>query len=754
MTTGSKLSVLLAMAVLNGAAAGPSASPAVPRRSVRSCALSNQSRFDAACAPFDKAGIRVVTAFQSSAFGRDTLPQDIAVLDDGTVMVRTDRDGLYRIADRRVQKVWQPYLPCGLPTRSHFDFAGSFDDSLLLTVHHDGSEDTTAAVRASGSQVFALDFSYAAVAQDARGVVWLFKGGPSDRTIFAYVPRTRVLASAETPNDIFRMFRSPNGRVYATNAGGLYELDSRPTVRARLVGVPSVPGAVIQAVGRDGSLWSATSTEVIHVRRNGTSRAMLLVAPEQNVERTIPRLVSQPMSLEPMSLEMTPDGAVWTAGGKLVRIDSDERIDALTPPPWQTWSGVKFGGDSSAWMLARDDRNGEPLGIVNFVPAVSARSATAWPVGFLQPIPTPTPFFCPPPAPPPTPIPPLPPKVGAVDFVYVANAMSDDLWGYWADKHGRLTQVRGSPFPHGKPVHLTIDPAGRHLYAGTWYDGIFAYSIDARSGTLRLVPGSPFAAGIGPTTVRFDRGGRYAYGANLNGKSITGYAVDPKSGALRPLSWSPLALGRWPFELAMNPKRNLAYVVSEQDIETFALSDDGALQRVSTQPVPRRGGSVFLIDRRARWAYLSNQDPTTIALYGIDPHTGLLSAPTTPNAAAAADVRAAASDPLGRFLYLTGVPESGNGPSVLGYRIDPETGALRPLPASPYANAGLGNGITVTPDGAFLYVTNFASRSLTGSTIDRATGALWPIPGSPFEAGNTPDEIISCRRVGDRCAAP
>ncbi len=424
------------------------------------------------------------------------------------------------------------------------------------------------------------------------------------------------------------------------------------------------------------------------------------------------------------------------------------------PPPSDTaWGNVKFGNDSSVWVLARDERSGEPLGIVNFVAASPARSATAWPVRLLQPAATPTPFFCPPPGPPPTPIPWLPPKVGAVDFVYVANAMSDDLWGYWVGKHGRLTQVRGSPFAHGKPVRLTIDPAGHHLYAGTWYDGIFAYTIDARSGTLRLVPGSPFASGTGPTTVRFDRSGRHAYGANVNGKSITGYAVDGESGALRPLSWSPLPLNRWPFELAMNPTRDLAYVVTEKDIEAFAVSSDGALHRVSTQALGRRGGSVLLIDRRARWAYLSNEHPSAISVYGVDPHTGLLTPPTTPNVSAGTDARWAATDPLGRFLYLSFVPESGAGPAVLGYRIDSRTGALQPLPTSPYAGAGLGNGITVTPDGAFLYVTNFSSKSISGSRIDRTTGALWPMPGSPFEAGNTPDEIISCRRAGDRCVA-
>jgi hypothetical protein len=58
---------------------------------------------------------------------------------------------------------------------------------------------------------------------------------------------------------------------------------------------------------------------------------------------------------------------------------------------------------------------------------------------------------------------------------------------------------------------------------------------------------------------------------------------------------------------------------------------------------------------------------------------------------------------------------------------------------------------TITPDGAFLYAADFNAEKISGFAIDRTSGALWPLPSSPFKTGLNPQGIISCRRVGDDC---
>jgi|GEM_PF-6359222 len=51
----------------------------------------------------------------------------------------------------------------------------------------------------------------------------------------------------------------------------------------------------------------------------------------------------------------------------------------------------------------------------------------------------------------------------------------------------------------GNPFSTTIDRAGRRLFVANWSDGaVSSYAIDADSGALREVPGSPFAVGPAP----------------------------------------------------------------------------------------------------------------------------------------------------------------------------------------------------------------------------------------------------------------
>ena len=743
-----RLSALFAATIVAGATPGPSASPATSAKSRPHCVFENSYTFSSApCAPFRKVGIRVQAAISSSAFGADAPPEDIRVLDDGSVMVQTDRYGLYRIAGRRPRVLWWPAPRCDRQPHFEFEFTGSFDDELLTTVDHT----TSAAVRADGSLAFRLPLAFDSVAQDANGVVWLLRGRYPDQTLYAYFSRTRVQVTLQSPKDGYKVFLSPNGYVYASNSDGLFELDSQPKVRARLVhgairrqDVTAYRGldffvSPIQAVGRDGSLWASTPTQVIHVHPDGTPSVMRFTEP--------PRSMTMPWPAIPLT--MTRDGAVWTTFGKTARIDNSDRIQVLTLPQSDGWS-VRFGPDSSLWVLAHDARTGQPLGIVNVVPADVGRRATAWPFKPLTAAGSPTPFVpCPRPTTPPTPTPQLPPKNGAINFVYVASETSHEVWGYWAGRSGKLTPVRGAPFPAGNgPVNVTIDPAGRHLYVGTWYDGIFAFTIDARSGTLAEIRGSPFGAASGPTIIVLDRSGRYAFAANLNAKNVTGYAVDGESGVLRPLAWSPMAMNHYPYRLTVNPRRDVAYFVTDRDLETFGTSG-GVLTNLSTI-APARGNSLY-IDPQGRWAYLTSDPGGTIAVYGVDPRTGVLMPPTAPTVKAGNEPRAIATGPRGRFLYVTNIPSEASKATILGYRIDPRNGTLRALPTSPYNGAPGGNGMTVTPDGAFLYTTNFDTKAISGFAIDSTSGALWPLPSSPFKTGNTPQGIVSCRRVGDSC---
>jgi uncharacterized repeat protein (TIGR01451 family) len=95
------------------------------------------------------------------------------------------------------------------------------------------------------------------------------------------------------------------------------------------------------------------------------------------------------------------------------------------------------------------------------------------------------------------------------NFAYVANAVSNDVAGYTINvTTGALTAIPGSTFPAGcGPASVAVDPTGKFAYvanSGHWYNSscvdngsdVSGYTINATTGALTTIPGSPFLAGF------------------------------------------------------------------------------------------------------------------------------------------------------------------------------------------------------------------------------------------------------------------
>jgi 6-phosphogluconolactonase len=132
-------------------------------------------------------------------------------------------------------------------------------------------------------------------------------------------------------------------------------------------------------------------------------------------------------------------------------------------------------------------------------------------------------------------------------FAYVTNEGSSDVAAYAINaRSGALTQVRRSPFAAGTtPIGVAIDPSGKFAYvANEGYassGNVSAYAINARSGALTQVKGSPFSAGIETYGVAIDPTGKFAYATNYGSDSVSAYAINAKSGALTQVPGSPFA---------------------------------------------------------------------------------------------------------------------------------------------------------------------------------------------------------------------
>jgi DNA-binding beta-propeller fold protein YncE len=106
---------------------------------------------------------------------------------------------------------------------------------------------------------------------------------------------------------------------------------------------------------------------------------------------------------------------------------------------------------------------------------------------------------------------------------------------------------------------------------------------------------------------------------------------------------------------------------------------------------------------------------------------------------------ALAMDPSGRYLYVDATT-SGGSPAIAGYTIDRTSGALTPISGSPFPDPSspgctlyCSNGardLAVDPSGNYLYGAESGEEAISGFKIDPTTGTLTPLPGSPYAEGS------------------
>jgi 6-phosphogluconolactonase (cycloisomerase 2 family) len=190
---------------------------------------------------------------------------------------------------------------------------------------------------------------------------------------------------------------------------------------------------------------------------------------------------------------------------------------------------------------------------------------------------------------------------------------------------------------------------------------------------------------------------RFAYVANLGSNDISGYAIDSTTGALTPIPGSPFPADLRPASVVVDPTGRFAYV-------------------------PNLG--------------LTPYATGSISAYTIDPSSGALTPiPGSPfQILSGAGAASATIEPTGKFLYATLSGYSFG--AVTGFSIDPTSGALTPVPGSPFAVGREMGPLVLGPNGKFAYtqqlVTNSNNGNLLGFAIDSTSGALSSVPASPF----------------------
>jgi 6-phosphogluconolactonase len=141
-------------------------------------------------------------------------------------------------------------------------------------------------------------------------------------------------------------------------------------------------------------------------------------------------------------------------------------------------------------------------------------------------------------------------------FLYVANRDSENVSAFsiasgTGQVEGTLSIISGSPYPAGLgPASAVVDPSGQFLYvANADSNEISGYRIRAGTGTLTTLTNSPYSTGAGPSYVAISPTNKFLYVSNRGAASLSAYSITPTTGNLAPASGA-VATGGQPSGIA------------------------------------------------------------------------------------------------------------------------------------------------------------------------------------------------------------
>jgi 6-phosphogluconolactonase len=247
--------------------------------------------------------------------------------------------------------------------------------------------------------------------------------------------------------------------------------------------------------------------------------------------------------------------------------------------------------------------------------------------------------------------------------------------------------------------------------------------------------------------------------------AIVGFKIDQSTGALG----IPLTMSGPSQSLGMAATITLGrlYVsdFTNNKVDGFSInSSTGGLTAITGSPfslggTPPGAGGVSPFGSGGSYLYVTDLNAGTVAAFNDDSPTGALSTvPGSPFATGDTPVEAVVAGSQNQFLYVSNLNDSAGG--ISAFTVDFNTGAVTPMPGSPYATSTTGtfpgpSALAISGNGKFLYVglvgTTNANNKIAAFAIDANTGALTPISGSPFATGNAPQymSLVPVTLVGN-----
>jgi 6-phosphogluconolactonase (cycloisomerase 2 family) len=180
-------------------------------------------------------------------------------------------------------------------------------------------------------------------------------------------------------------------------------------------------------------------------------------------------------------------------------------------------------------------------------------------------------------------------------FLYVTDAIEPGIHAYSVSASGTFTELERSPFAATlvRSGAMVLRPDGQFLYSTG--NGLNAFSVDAASGALEAVDGSPFTLDVGSeffaSNLATDSAGRFLYATSaFLTEHLRGFAIDPESGALDEVPGSPITVPGSPYSVAVSRAGGRVYTGNDSGtVSVFEVEADGHLTELDDSPFDAGG---------------------------------------------------------------------------------------------------------------------------------------------------------------------
>lgn len=335
---------------------------------------------------------------------------------------------------------------------------------------------------------------------------------------------------------------------------------------------------------------------------------------------------------------------------------------------------------------------------------------------------------------------------GGGGFLYVTNQGNGTSGGslgvYSIGASGSLTPLPGPTVPTNmQPFALVADPLGQWLFVTDLRSGaIFTYQINPQTGALAQFGTTSLGASYSVVIHPF---GAWLYAAVPDGAAgIYAFNVNAATGALTPVSGSPFSsFGSYPSNIVLDPAGQFAFVSNNSSgtVAAFSINaSNGQLTLIGTVPAGTPGNAAVALSSKS--LYVMDDLTHVIRAFTIA-GTGSLAALSTPIFQGVSNPLMPAISPNGNFLYVpnwsTGGTVAPN--TVSAFSIDPSTGLLAAVAGSPFATGAEPASVSIDSQGQFAYVANQAPNDISVFALNSSSGAMALSSTAP--AGVAPTRI-------------